>query len=92
MPHRLPKKGINHVVTKQRSVDVLNQNSLIIYKSHDEKQEKIIDGLLSCEWNTFMCCWTGNVTVTSDVCRVLDYPDEGSVVEYPRDSEGNVSW
>lgn len=39
-----------------------------------------------------MCCWTGNVTVTSDVCRVLDYPDEGGVVEYPRDSEGNVSW
>lgn len=55
-------------------------------------QEQIIDSLLSCEWNTFMCCWTGNVTTTSDVCRVLDYPEEGGVLEMPRDDEGNVSW
>lgn len=55
-------------------------------------QEQIIADLLSCEWNTFMCCWTGNVTDISDVCRVLDFPGMGDVLEMPRDDEGNVSW
>lgn len=40
-----------------------------------------------------MCCWSGNnVTTTSDVCRVLDYPGMGDVLEMPRSDEGNVSW
>lgn len=44
-----------------------------------------------------MCCWTGNdgadgMTANSDVCRVLDYPEEGDSFEMPRDSEGSVYW
>lgn len=55
----------------------------------------LIEG--SCASNTFMCCWTANdgaggMVANSDVCRVLDYPDEGSVVEMPRDVEGPVYW
>ncbi|CAM9604682.1 unnamed protein product [Ectocarpus fasciculatus] len=48
-----------------------------------------------CEWNTYMCCWTGNdgpdgMTGNTDVCRVVDYPEEGNSLEFPRDSEGSV--
>ncbi|CBJ49226.1 conserved unknown protein [Ectocarpus siliculosus] len=48
-----------------------------------------------CEWNTYMCCWTGNdgpdgMTSNTDVCRVWDYPEEGNSLEFPRDSEGSV--
>ena len=56
-------------------------------------------GLLpeTCEWNTYMCCWTGHdgpveMYDNADVCRVLDYPEEGDVLELPRDSEGPVYW
>lgn len=50
-----------------------------------------------CEWNTYMCCWTGNdgpdgMTSNTDVCRVWDYPEEGNSLEFPRDSEGSVYW
>ncbi|CAM9616366.1 unnamed protein product [Scytosiphon promiscuus] len=49
----------------------------------------------TCEWNTYMCCWTGHdgpkgMYDTSDVCRVLDYPEEGDDLELPRDDEGPV--
>ncbi|CAM9859661.1 unnamed protein product [Pylaiella littoralis] len=48
-----------------------------------------------CEWNTYMCCWTGHdgqgsMYGNADVCRVLDYPEEGDVLELPRDDEGPV--
>ena len=51
----------------------------------------------TCEWNTYMCCWTGHdgpveMYDNADVCRVLDYPEEGDVLELPRDSEGPVYW
>ena len=51
----------------------------------------------TCEWNTYMCCWTGHdgqgtMYANADVCRVLDYPDEGDVLEMPRDDEGPVYW
>ena len=51
----------------------------------------------SCEWNTFMCCWTENdgpsgMQSNSDACRVLDYPEAGQVLELPRDDEGQVYW
>lgn len=65
-----------------------------IYRTYNcqEYVAKLEDG--SCEWNTFMCCWTSGegMASTSDVCRVLDYPGEGDVVEMPRDSEGPVDW
>ncbi|CAN0085600.1 unnamed protein product [Ectocarpus sp. 8 AP-2014] len=49
----------------------------------------------TCEWNTYMCCWTGHdgskgMYGNADVCRVLDYPEEGDVLELPRDDEGPV--
>ncbi|CBJ26856.1 conserved unknown protein [Ectocarpus siliculosus] len=49
----------------------------------------------TCEWNTYMCCWTGHdgsggMYGNTDVCRVLDYPEEGDVLELPRDDEGPV--
>lgn len=28
----------------------------------------------------------------SDACRVLDYPEEGQVLELPRDDEGEIYW
>eukprot|EP00752_Nemacystus_decipiens_P012631 g11187.t1 len=48
-----------------------------------------------CEYNTYMCCWTGHdgqdpMYGNTDVCRVFDYPDEGNDLEFPRDSEGPV--
>ena len=51
----------------------------------------------TCEGNTYMCCWTGHdgggaMYANADVCRVLDYPDEGDVLELPRDDEGPVYW
>eukprot|EP00752_Nemacystus_decipiens_P012856 g11383.t1 len=61
----------------------------------DEVLEVEVAALLqsTCEWNTYMCCWTssdepGGITGNSDICRVLDYPAEGDVVEFPRDDEG----
>ncbi|CAM9859592.1 unnamed protein product [Pylaiella littoralis] len=49
----------------------------------------------TCEWNTYMCCWTGHdgqetMYGNTDICRVLDYPEEGDVLEMPRDDEGPV--
>ncbi|CAB1102459.1 unnamed protein product [Ectocarpus sp. CCAP 1310/34] len=49
----------------------------------------------TCEWNTYMCCWTGHdgskgMYGNADVCRVLNYPEEGDVLELPRDDEGPV--
>lgn len=51
----------------------------------------------SCEWNIYMCCRTGHdgseeMMGNSDVCRVLDYPEEGGDLELPRDDEGAVYW
>lgn len=51
----------------------------------------------TCEWNTYMCCWTGTdaaegLTDNSDICRVLDYPAAGDVLELPRDDEGPTYW
>ena len=51
----------------------------------------------TCEWNTYMCCWTahdgpGIEVANSDVCRVTDYPEAGDVLEMPRDAEGPVYW
>lgn len=51
----------------------------------------------TCEWNTYMCCWTGHdgqetMYGNTDICRVLDYPEEGDVLEMPRDDEGPVYW
>eukprot|EP00752_Nemacystus_decipiens_P012630 g11186.t1 len=59
----------------------------------DEHVASLLDG--SCEWNTYMCCWTGYdgpeaMISSSDVCRVMDYPEEGDVFEMPRDAEGPV--
>ena len=50
-----------------------------------------------CEFNTYMCCWTGHdgqetMYGNADVCRVFDYPEEGNDLEFPRDSEGPVYW
>eukprot|EP00752_Nemacystus_decipiens_P013910 g12347.t1 len=63
--------------------------------TYDEDAEvaKLLDG--TCEWNTYMCCWTshdgqGTFYGNSDVCRVMDYPNEGDVLEMPRDDEGPV--
>eukprot|EP00752_Nemacystus_decipiens_P003492 g3225.t1 len=42
----------------------------------------------TCEWNTYMCCWTEGITDNTDVCRVFDYPAEGDVLEMPRNDEG----
>ena len=44
-----------------------------------------------------MCCWTGYdgeeaMVGSSDVCRVFDYPEEGTDLELPRDEEGPVYW
>ena len=62
---------------------------------HQEHAASIIAE--SCEWNTYMCCWTGydgegDMVGSSDVCRVFDYPEEGDVLELPRDDEGPVYW
>eukprot|EP00903_Cladosiphon_okamuranus_P015443 g14263.t1 len=63
--------------------------------TYDENEEmaKLAEG--NCYYNTYMCCWssfdgTEDMESNSDVCRVLDYPAEGSVLEMPRDSEGPV--
>ncbi|CAM9556356.1 unnamed protein product [Ectocarpus fasciculatus] len=63
--------------------------------TYDEDVEvaKLLDE--TCEWDTYMCCWTANdgadgMTANSDVCRVLDYPEDGDSLEMPRDSEGSV--
>lgn len=44
-----------------------------------------------------MCCWIanddpGSFVGNSDICRVVDYPAAGDVVEMPRDDEGPVYW
>ncbi|CAB1119358.1 unnamed protein product [Ectocarpus sp. CCAP 1310/34] len=62
------------------------------YEEHVEVA-KLLDS--TCEWDPYMCCWTGNdgadgMTANSDVCRVLDYPEEGDSFEMPRESEGFV--
>eukprot|EP00903_Cladosiphon_okamuranus_P016615 g15327.t1 len=59
----------------------------------DEHVASLLGG--TCEWNTYMCCWTGNdggqeMMASSDVCRVMDYPEAGDVLELPRDDEGSV--
>ena len=51
----------------------------------------------TCEWNTYMCCWTGHdgqatMYGNADVCRVFDYPEAGNDLELPRDDEGPVYW
>ena len=55
----------------------------------------LLDG--TCEYNTYMCCWTGHdgqatMYGNADVCRVMDYPEAGDVLELPRDDEGPVYW
>eukprot|EP00903_Cladosiphon_okamuranus_P018127 g16682.t1 len=54
---------------------------------------KLLDS--TCEWNTYMCCWTGHdgqatMYGNADVCHVMDYPEAGDVLELPRDDEGPV--
>ncbi|CAN0210094.1 unnamed protein product [Ectocarpus sp. 8 AP-2014] len=58
--------------------------------TYDEDLEvaKLLDG--TCEWDTYMCCYTNHdsgegVTGNTDVCSV---PSEG--LEMPGDSEGSV--
>ena len=48
----------------------------------------------TCDWNVFMCCWSdhGSLEGFTDVCRVLDYPEAGETLEFPRDEEGAVYW
>lgn len=51
----------------------------------------------TCQYNTYMCCFTGKngnamVDDNTDVCRVLDYTEEGDSLEFKNDDEGNVYW
>ena len=51
----------------------------------------------SCEWNTYVCCWTGSdgpggMDENADICRVMDYPSLGEVLEMPGDAEGPAYW
>ena len=55
----------------------------------DDAVREILD---SCEYNTYMCCWTENegqgMQDNTDVCRVID--ESGEITEYPGESEGDV--
>lgn len=87
--------GLKIVVLTQPSFLLLSAQ----HTTHPENTQEHSAALLpeTCEYNTYMCCWTGHdggveMYGNADVCRVLDYPQEGEVLEMPRDDEGPVYW